>query len=57
MRIASALLQGYAPLPLAADELVGRDGEMRPHWRQLVEGLSALGGEELQRLESTYTVN
>ncbi len=53
MRIASALLQGYAPLPLAADELVGRDGEMRPHWRQLVEGLSALGGEELQRLEST----
>jgi uncharacterized circularly permuted ATP-grasp superfamily protein/uncharacterized alpha-E superfamily protein len=53
MRISSALLQGYAPLPGATDELVGRDGEMRPHWRQLIDGLSALGGEELHRLEST----
>ena len=43
MRISSALLQGYAPLPGAADELVGEDGAMRPHWKQLIDGLSALG--------------
>ncbi|MCC6918801.1 MAG: circularly permuted type 2 ATP-grasp protein [Alphaproteobacteria bacterium] len=53
MRIASALLEGYAPLPGAADELVGPDGEMRPYWRPLIDGLSALGGDELNRLETT----
>ncbi|MFT3810638.1 MAG: circularly permuted type 2 ATP-grasp protein [Micropepsaceae bacterium] len=53
MRISSALLEGYAPLPGAADELVGADGEMRDYWRQLIDGLSGLGGTELKRLEAT----
>ena len=52
MRISSALLEGYAPLPGAADELVGADGEMRDYWRQIIDGLSGLGGAELKRLEA-----
>lgn len=53
MPIASALLEGYAPLPGVTDELVNADGTMKPHWRQLIDGLSALGGAELHRLEAT----
>lgn len=53
MSIASALLEGYAALPGAVDELVDAEGVMRPHWRQLIEGLSSLGGAELRRLEAT----
>lgn len=53
MRISSALLEGYAPLPGSVDELVDVDGGMRPHWRQLIDGLSSLGSVELKRLEAT----
>ena len=53
MPIASALLEGYAALPGAADELVDANGVMRPHWRQLIDGMSMLGGDELRRLEAS----
>ncbi len=53
MHTPSALLEGYAPLPGSADELVDADGALRPHWRPLIDGLSALGSAELKRLEAT----
>lgn len=31
------------------DEMTGRDGEVRPHWRYLIEAFSGLGGSELER--------
>ena len=53
MPISSALLEGYSALPGGADELVGADGVMKPHWRPLIDGLSGLGSAELRRLEAT----
>lgn len=53
MTIASALLEGYAPQPGVSDELVNENGTLKAHWRQLIDGLSMLGGAELHRLENT----
>ncbi len=46
---AAQLLAGYRPLPGVYDEMMGPDGEVRPHWRDLLAGLAALGREELTR--------
>ena len=43
------LLAGYTPLPGIYDEMMGPDGEVRAHWRDLLAGLAALGREELTR--------
>lgn len=44
---ASALVGGYRPLSGAYDEMVGADGALRAHWKPYIEGLAALGPEEL----------
>jgi uncharacterized circularly permuted ATP-grasp superfamily protein len=43
------LLEGYVPLADAYDELMDGDGEIRPHWRQLVDAFGSLGTAELER--------
>src|SRR4030088_2000096 len=43
------LLSGYRPLPGIFDEMVDRDGRVRPHWRPLLAMLAALGPKELNR--------
>jgi hypothetical protein len=43
------LLGGYRPLQGVYDEMMSPNGEVRPHWRDLLAGLAALGREELTR--------
>jgi uncharacterized circularly permuted ATP-grasp superfamily protein/uncharacterized alpha-E superfamily protein len=43
------LLAGYRPLPGIFDEMVDRDGRVRPHWRPLLGLLAALGPKEINR--------
>src|SRR5215470_13560370 len=44
-----SLLAGYRPLPGIFDEMVDRDGRVRPHWRPLLAMLAALGPREINR--------
>src|SRR4029077_17496633 len=43
------LLAGYQPLPAVYHELISARREVRAHWRDLLAGFAALGGEELAR--------
>lgn len=43
------LLRAYSPPSGAYDELREHDGSLRPHWRQLLPALDALGAEGLQQ--------
>src|SRR5215472_13833733 len=43
------LLAGYRPLPGIFDEMVDRDGRVRPHWQPLLGLLAGLGPKELTR--------
>src|SRR5262245_59026377 len=43
------LIAGYQPSSQNFDELVGRDGRMREHWRPFLTMLAALGPEEINR--------
>ena len=43
------MLAGYKPLPGIFDEMMDRDGKVRPHWRPFLSMLAALGGEEIHR--------
>ena len=42
------LLADYAPLGDAADEIIGRDGAIRPVWREFLSSLSNLSRDELE---------
>lgn len=42
------LLEGYAPLPGVADELIDASGEVRPVWQPFLRALAAMGGAELE---------
>jgi uncharacterized circularly permuted ATP-grasp superfamily protein/uncharacterized alpha-E superfamily protein len=53
MPAAPGLFTGYTPGH--TDELVGPDGKPRAHWEQVLRGLEALGGPELERLETVAT--
>nr|WP_323181399.1 circularly permuted type 2 ATP-grasp protein [Kaistia algarum] len=44
---AMRLVANYKPLPGAADELIGKDGRMRPHWVRFVETMAELGPREV----------
>jgi uncharacterized circularly permuted ATP-grasp superfamily protein/uncharacterized alpha-E superfamily protein len=37
----------YGPPPTVHDEMVARDGSVRPHWAGFLDQLGALGGEEM----------
>ena len=41
------LLAGYRPLPGIFDEMMDRDGRVRPHWRPLLAMFAALGPKGL----------
>ncbi len=41
----AALLRSYRPPEGGYDEMLGPDGQIRPHWRAFVDGLTALGRE------------
>jgi uncharacterized circularly permuted ATP-grasp superfamily protein/uncharacterized alpha-E superfamily protein len=43
------LLADYRPLPGVHDEMMTAGGQVRPHWRDLLSGIAALGREELAR--------
>ena len=43
----SPLLANYQPQPGAFDEMVGREGVVRPHWRYLVNAMGSLGLDAL----------
>ncbi len=45
---AARLVGNYRPLPGVSDELIGRDGRIRPHWQRFVQTMAELGGRELQ---------
>jgi uncharacterized circularly permuted ATP-grasp superfamily protein/uncharacterized alpha-E superfamily protein len=45
---AARLVGHYRPLPGVADELIGSDGRIRPHWQRFVHTMAELGGRELQ---------
>jgi uncharacterized circularly permuted ATP-grasp superfamily protein/uncharacterized alpha-E superfamily protein len=47
--LAAQLLADYRPLPGVHDEMMTAGGDVRPHWRDLLSGLAALGREELAR--------
>src|SRR5262249_1172338 len=38
---------GYAALPAVPDEMLERDGSLRPHWQPFVSMLDELGSDEL----------
>ena len=40
---------GYRPLPGVVDEMMDADGQVRPHWKQLLSQLAALGPDEISR--------
>lgn len=42
------LLAGYQVAPGAVDELMGADGEIRPHWQTFMQGLADISPEEQQ---------
>ncbi len=44
---AMRLVANYRPIPGAADELIGNDGKMRPHWVRFVETMAELGPREV----------
>ena len=51
------LLAGYAAAAAPFDEMLARDGSIRPHWRAFADGFAAMGaegrtaaGESLRRL-------
>ena len=46
---AGGLLRSYHPLAGTHDEMIGADGEIRPHWRRFVEVLDGLPHRELSR--------
>ena len=39
------MVSGYRPRSDVYDEMMGRDGTLRPHWRSFIDGLTAMGGE------------
>src|SRR5262245_45972899 len=43
------LTAGYKPLPGIFDEMVDRDGQVRPHWRPFLGMLAGLGAKEIGR--------
>ncbi|BCP55971.1 hypothetical protein K32_45880 [Kaistia sp. 32K] len=45
---AERLIANYRPLPGVADELVGADGRIRPHWMRFVESMADLGPKEVR---------
>jgi len=47
--LVAQLLADYRPMPGVRDEMMSDRGEVRPHWRDLLAGLAALGSEELSR--------
>ncbi len=42
------LVAGYRPLPGVWDEMMGEDGRPRPHWREFLQWMAALGPETLE---------
>ncbi|MES1202300.1 MAG: circularly permuted type 2 ATP-grasp protein, partial [Pseudomonadota bacterium] len=42
------LVNGYAPLPGIADEMLDAGGALRPHWRAFLSSLDALGQGEVE---------
>ncbi len=47
------LLANYQPSSTAFDELLGADGELRPHYAPLVQSLEQMGEPELRRRSET----
>jgi len=45
---AERLIANYRPLPGIADEFIGADGSIRPHWMRFVESMAELGPSEVQ---------
>jgi uncharacterized circularly permuted ATP-grasp superfamily protein/uncharacterized alpha-E superfamily protein len=45
---ASRLTAHYRPLPGIADEFIGKDGTIRPHWARFVETMAELGPREVE---------
>ena len=45
----ASLFEGYQPLPGVYDEMFSAPGVLRPHWREFVDGINALGRPELGR--------
>ena len=43
------LIGDYAPPSQNFDEMVGRDGQLREHWRPFLNMLAALGPDEVRR--------
>src|SRR3989442_3652541 len=43
------LLSGYKPLPGTFDEMMDRDGRVRPHWHPLLAMFAGLGPKEISR--------
>ncbi len=43
----ASLFDAYQPLPEVFDEMKTADGQVRPHWRKLVEALRAVGPAEM----------
>lgn len=43
--LGDALIAGYRPPPRAYDEMLNRDGTLRPHWRTFIDGLTSMGDE------------
>ena len=46
---ASSLTEQYKPLEGHFDEMLTREGHVRPHWKPIEETLATLGRAELQR--------
>ncbi|MBN9025265.1 MAG: circularly permuted type 2 ATP-grasp protein [Rhizobiales bacterium] len=45
---AERLIANYRPLAGVADEFIGPDGSIRPHWMRFVESMAQLGPSEVQ---------
>lgn len=45
----SGLIEGYTPLPGVYDEMMSANGELRPQWRQFLNGLESMTDLELAR--------
>jgi len=45
----AAMTAGYQPLPNIPDEFIDKEGRPRGYWLRLLESLSALGGDDIER--------
>ncbi len=48
--VPDGLLRDYVPIPDRYDEVIGESGDVRPHWRRVIDALNAYDADGLARM-------